>query len=100
MLHVRSVLKHVQLFEARPGAYPGDHLPEALEEGLDLRADGCGHAVLCHQVHILALVLVRHLPPQRSAVITSSSRNFTTPMMSESREAASLLPIPSLSGNI
>lgn len=43
--------------------YLGDHLPVALEEGLGLRADGRGHAVLRHKVHILPLVLIGHLQP-------------------------------------
>ena len=48
----------------------GDHFPVALEEGLDLRTDGCGHAVLRHKVHILPLVLVCHLLPNHSVSAT------------------------------
>lgn len=42
------------------GAHLGNQVPEALQEGVDLGLDGCCHAMACHQVDILPLVLLCH----------------------------------------
>ncbi len=62
----------------------GDEVPEALQEGVDLGLDGCGHAVPRHQVHILPLVLLCHPAPvhtlcnQHHTVIPKPFLNLTT----------------------
>ena len=39
-------------------AHLGGKVPEPLEEGIDLCLDGSGHAMPCHQIDILPLVLL------------------------------------------
>ena len=48
----------------------GDEIPEALQEGVDLGLDGRGHAVPCHQVHILPLVLLCHPAPVHTTAVS------------------------------
>ena len=39
------------------------HVPKSPKEGVDLGADGGGHAVARHQVDVLPLGVLRHLDP-------------------------------------
>ena len=41
-------------------AHLGDKVPETSQESIDLRLDGCSHAVPRYEVDILPLVLLRH----------------------------------------
>ncbi len=81
-------LKAVQVFEiqqqndrllvsTRGIADLGHQVPEAGQEGVDLGLDGCGHAVPCHQVHILPLVLLCHpaVPYSHSQLLWSMMYN-------------------------
>lgn len=59
----------------KPGVHAdlGHQVPEALQEGVDLRLDGGGHAMPRHQVHILPLVLLSHpVQPNLTVSITFS----------------------------